>query len=264
LRLQEQALALLTHNQGWDAKLSTGDVLSSHAEASDALTEPSAIEQAGIETPLQKVLQRALSWLASRGKNFSGHIAKRHIAKILGKSTYVDGGKFVKKWVTKTIEKPDNVIDQGRRLLVEKAFEHDVGSQGERIVRVVIDKTTGKLVTSFPAATYRALLSPVALGVATQTAEHADATIETHRRAVEEAQKPGFWGTLAEWLVGPSSTARDEDILAEQRIIDDAVRGAIERAEQQQQCSLSQPERKAVREAVLVEMNLEPRAGDVT
>jgi len=51
----------------------------------------------GGTTVVVNVAKRAGRWLAKRGAKVSAHIAKRHIAKRLGKSTFIKGGKSVKK-----------------------------------------------------------------------------------------------------------------------------------------------------------------------
>jgi hypothetical protein len=215
---------------------------------------------AGVAT---KVAQRALKWLAKKGANVSAHVAKRHVAKRLGKSTFLDGGKFVKKWVTETLEHADKVTAQGRRVVFEKMFNREVGQGGERIVRVVVDRATGKIVTAFPSRAFKEIVTAAAVTATATAAGEADAAIEARRTAIAEALKPGFIESIIDFFFAPSSVARDEDYLAEERIVQDKIQQAISEIERQMQMSLAPDQREEVREMILLEMAHEPSVGVV-
>lgn len=212
---------------------------------------------------VQAVAKKALKWLAKRGKNVSAHIAKRHVARRLGKSRFSVSGAQIKKWVTRTLEAADNVVDQGRRIVFEKQFGNEVGRAGERIVRVVVDKATGKIVTAFPTQAFKQIVSAVAVGLVTARAGEADAAVLARRKAIQEAEaaRENWFTTLIDFLVAPSRVARDEDIIAEQRIIDRKINEAIESVEREEQRSLNPEEKAEVREIILIEMETEPEAG---
>ena len=79
------------------------------------------------------------------------HTQNRHV----DRSKYPDKSKFkdpsqLDKNTDRTINKPDRTIDQGDRVRHERDFGRDVGTKGEQTVVVVIDKTTGKVITTFP------------------------------------------------------------------------------------------------------------------
>ncbi len=217
----------------------------------------------GAGTVVANVAKRALKWLAKRGRNISAHIAKRHIARRIGKSRFAASGKQVKKWTTRTLKDHDNVVDQGRRIIFEKQFGNDVGKGGERIVRVVVDKATGKIVTAFPTKTFKRIVTVAAIGTATAKASEADAAILARRKAIKEAEeaRETFFTKFIDFIFSPSRIARDEDILAEQRIIDERIKEAIDAIEQEMKRSLNPEERAEVREIILIEMQTEPEAG---
>lgn len=62
---------------------------------------------------------------------------------------------------------------------------------------------------------------------------------------------------VIDFLLDTSEVARDEDIPAEARIVDEAVDAAIEAVEQQLQQSLGQEDREAITEMVLTEMEVQ-------
>lgn len=210
----------------------------------------------------RKVAQKALKWLAKRGKNVSAHIFKRHVARRIGKSRFAASGKQVKKWITRTLKGADNIIDQGRRIVFEKQFGSATGKAGERIVRVVVDKVTGKIVTAFPTKSFLSLAA-AAVGLASKEAHAADATIRARRQAIKEAEaaRENWFTKFVDFFIAPSRVARDEDIIAEQRIIDKAIQEAIDAVEKEEKRSLSEEERNEVRAIILTEMETEPTAG---
>jgi hypothetical protein len=185
----------------------------------------------------------------------SGHIITRHVARKLGKSRFVQG-KFVKKWVEATLKSTDNVVSQGRRIVFQREFGSPVGYGGERIVRVVVDRITGKIVTAFPAKTFLRMAA-VASAAAASAAHEADAAILGRRARIEEMLDDPWPVDVINFLLDTSTVARDEDPIAEDRIVDEAVSGAIEAVEEELQQSLDQDDRDEITEMVLTEMNVE-------
>jgi len=55
-----------------------------------------------------------------------------------------------RKLQQRTVKNPDQVTEQGRRTKYEKTFKRVIGTKGETSHRVIVDKKTGKIVTSFP------------------------------------------------------------------------------------------------------------------
>ncbi|MEQ8467758.1 eCIS core domain-containing protein [Coleofasciculus sp. E1-EBD-02] len=212
-----------------------------------------------------KAAQKALRWLAKRGPNVSNHVFKRHVAKnmarYLTRSKFVRG-EFVKKWVQKALKNPDNVVDQGRRIVFEKQLGLKIGGGGETIIRVVVDKATGKIVTAFPTNAFK-ILSAAAVITASTSSARADAKILSRRKAIAEweAEREGLTTMLIDFFIGPSRIARDEDILAEERIIDKAIHEAIHKIQEAEQKTLSQEEIEEVKEIILTEMETTPTAG---
>ncbi len=101
------------------------------------------------------------------------HIIANHVRKDVAveKSKFVSNNpRDVQKLIEKTITQPDRVDRQGDgRLLFQKQFNKEIGTQGETIVRVPTDQVsekTVKPVTGFPALTFKDLLSflPGSLG----------------------------------------------------------------------------------------------------
>lgn len=209
---------------------------------------------------IERVGTKALKWLAKRGKNVSGHIAKRHIARRLGKSTFLKGGKQTKSLIERTIKSADNVIDQGRRLRLEKVFGREVGAGGEKVVVVIIEKATGKIVTAFPT---RALivLTATATASTSNASSSADEQIEARRKAVAQAREPSFLESVIDFVTGTSELGVPEDEMAEWRIIDQQVAEAIADIEEEMMRSLSPEEREEVREVIITGMELEPQPG---
>lgn len=212
-----------------------------------------------------KAAEKALKWLAKRGAGVSNHIFRRHVAKniarYLTKSKFLQD-KFVKKWIQKALKNPDNVVHQGRRIVFEKSLGRKIGKGGEKIIRVVVDKATGKIVTAFPAKAFK-VLGVAAVTTAATGAAEADAAILARRKAIAEAEaaRENWLTTIIDFVVAPSRVARDEDILAEENILERAIHEAISKIEEAEQRSLSPEEIIEVREIILLEMETTPSAG---
>jgi fructose-specific phosphotransferase system component IIB len=209
----------------------------------------------GLDSVAIAAAKRALKWLVSKGANISGHVAKRHVAKYLGKSMFSNGGKYAKDWTIKALKNPDKIVNQGRRIVFEKRFEREVGRGGEKVIRVVVDKATGKIVTAFPTKKFLSM-SSVALGIASTKAEKADAQIKDHRKSVENQNQPSFVERAIDLVVGVDSTTRDETHIEEQRIIERNIQEAIKESQKKLKRNLSTSEKQQIREVLLLEMDL--------
>src|SRR6185436_11343750 len=127
--------------------------------------------------PALRVLYRAGAWLAGRTINtVSRHIA-RHGRQIAGRAVHsiFRNPRQIRNLLRSTIDEAipilrnaarhggDDVIEQGGirvmrqatrtpgkyRYIVERQMGREIGTRGERILRVVIDES-GRIVTSFP------------------------------------------------------------------------------------------------------------------
>jgi RHS repeat-associated protein len=175
----------------------------------------------GAQWAIRKALQRVM-----RGAGYPGHILARHIAKIIGKSTFGKPAQ-VMKLLEETLKNPTKVILQKRfggspgvvyeRVLVQKQFNRVIGRDGETVVNIVIDRLTGRIVTGFP--------GKVLLGTAFGATALGGA-MEGHAAASEAYNKTGKRNIdpMWEWLMpigaSPAGTCSD---LACQKAAEQAV-----------------------------------------
>ena len=113
-------------------------------------------------------LAAGLKWLSKRRKNVSKHVGyhtvkaanaarrnSRYLSRALGKSPHsIFRDPRPAKLVERALKKPDQVVQQVRngRIVVEKAFNRAIGKAGEKVIRIVIDPKTGRIITAFPVA----------------------------------------------------------------------------------------------------------------
>jgi hypothetical protein len=242
--------------QGTNAPLESN--LSQDRKAENQLITPAQSKKLlalGLDNVAITVAKRALVWLASKGANISGHVAKRHIANYLGKSMFSSGGKAVKNWTIKALKSPDKIVDQGRRIVFEKKFGREIGRGGEKIIRVVVDKSTGKIVTAFPTSKFLSL-SPAALGIASMKAREADAQIKSHRERIEQQNQPSLIERAVDLLVGVEPVGRDESGIEERKIVEKNIQEAIKESQKKLKKNLSVSEKQQIKEILLLEMNL--------
>jgi RHS repeat-associated core domain len=107
----------------------------------------------GLPTAGEKLLERGLKWLSTRGQTVSRHIA-HHTHVVADKSihTLFRRPNEIKKLVERVLKNPDDILKQagGRtRFVVEKEFNRAIGKDGERILRVVMEES-GKIITAYP------------------------------------------------------------------------------------------------------------------
>ncbi len=91
------------------------------------------------------------------------HIAKRHVNRnaFKHKSKFKDPSK-IKRDLNKTVRNPDHITQQVERTLYEKDLGREIGTRGEKIQRVVVDKY-GNVITSFPSKSFK--IPGAALGI---------------------------------------------------------------------------------------------------
>jgi RHS repeat-associated protein len=99
-------------------------------------------------------------------KDAWNHVIRRHVgnvAKWIAKSKFKNPAE-IKRLVKGTVRNPDMVIKQkDGRLVYQKRFEREIGSKGERYLRVVVEKD-GTLVTAFPASVVRPVMPGTDVG----------------------------------------------------------------------------------------------------
>lgn len=195
--------------------------------------EPAPIDE-GV-TPytglVRKVAERGLRWLARGGVTVSHHVMVRHIVKRLiwlEKSRFRSGAN-VRKLCEQTLRSADRVTDQGTKLVFEKTFDRVVGTAGERIVRVVVRKGSGRIVTAFPELAFKAASHPMAgvFSIVAATTIHARWESYLDEQARLEEAREGWITEVADFFVGPATIARDEDYLIFAQIVDEETASAV-------------------------------------
>ena len=210
--------------------------------------------------PAKAVLKAAARWIAKRGtKYISKHIAK-HARQISGKAVHsiFKQPRKINQLVKKTIDEAktlaekatqhavDDVIEEGGlrissqinkngkvRTVVEKVFANDIGTKGEKVLRVVLD-VTGRVVTAFPSDALKKLgIGAAAMAVldektaeasekirniASEQEKKANSTKETISSFVYDLLIPIWGGNLNEG---------EEYDIAVQRAINSAVNDII-------------------------------------
>ena len=154
------------------------------------------------------VAQRALQWLARRGATISKHVAK-HTRHVAGKAVHsiFRSPNQVKKLVEVAIRQPDRVVAQaGRRArwVVEKEFGREIGRNGERILRVVVE-ASGRIVTAFPVRAFTTGTAAALAYLAVDDAvAHAQSRLDAvNKRAAErlDEEEDSFLGGLVKTIV---------------------------------------------------------------
>ncbi len=151
---------------------------------------------------------KALRWLAGRGATISKHVGK-HIRHVAGKAVHsvFRSPNQVKKLVEVAIRQPDRIVAQaGRRArwVVEKEFNREIGKNGERILRVVVE-ASGRIVTAFPV---RAFTTGTAAAIAYLAVDdavaHANARLDAvNKQAAKrlDDEEDSFFGGLAKTIL---------------------------------------------------------------
>ena len=214
------------------------------------------------------VIRRALGWLGKRGTTVSKHVAK-HTRRIAGKAihTVFRSPNQVKKLVQTTLSKHQNIVVQkvGRktRYIVEKEFNRVIGKGGEKILKVVIDKT-GRIVTAYPVKEFTkggaaAMALYIALDEAAAETQQQFDQVNRRAQAMTEREEDSFWGELLKTIVtfglysGSLNRGESAELYvsrATQKIRREAYKKVIKAVEEDEQRSLGPDEIKRITELV--------------
>jgi hypothetical protein len=229
--------------------------------------------------PVEKVLKFAAKWLAKHEtKTLTKHIAK-HARRIAGKAIHsifkhpkkikslVEGtvkeatelaAKHATKPITEAIEEGGiRIVRQATgtpgkvRWVVQKTFKDAIGTQGERILRIVIDQS-GRVVSAFPSDRLTAI--GLGLGVAGILGERsADAAEKAHKYAERDAAREDSWSLwdfvpiVGDLWGGELNSGEGEELRRDDELAKD-IRDAIAAVEAEEGRTLSPDERKVMEE----------------
>jgi hypothetical protein len=140
------------------------------------------------------------------------------------------------------------------RYVLEKDFGREIGTRGERILRVIIDES-GRLVTAFPVDRFMAM--GLAVGAVNIFSEHtANATERVRERIEAEENRPTDWvGEIIDFLnpLSGGSLNEGEDLeLDIDRIIRETTAQVIQEIEETEHITLDPAQRQAIRDLVEV------------
>lgn len=243
--------------------------------------------------PAEKVLKWAAKWLSRRSvKLITKHIAK-HTREIIGKSIHsvFSNPRQVKYMITRAVDEASRVVERqaataathvieegtirvvrqstrspGKvRWVIEKTFAKAVGTEGQRILRIVVDQT-GRVVTAFPTDRLLAL-GVTAAGLelfserSAEAAERVQGSMD--RQAALEAAAQEDHSSWWEWVPiigdiwgGDLNAGESAELAAgregeqRRRYINDVVAQIVRDIEQDKQASLGPAERADVEEFV--------------
>ena len=198
---------------------------------------------------------KAVIWLAGRSVKISKHVglhskaAAKHLSRpwVMAKTVHsVFRGRNPKKLVEKALVDFDKfTMQRGGRILLQKEFEGPIGRDGERILSVVVEEATGKIITAFPAREFAAGASGL---VALLFFEHSAEASERVNAVVSAAAKwknpTAPWAQFMEFgltifLFDESDLYEDEDLLQKVEAIKaDQFNKFIKEYQEQNQFSL--------------------------
>lgn len=230
--------------------------------------------------PAARVLLRAGAWLLRRTtRAISKHIA-RHGRRIAGRAVHsiFRNPRAIRDLVSRTIREgidlarratrhgAEEVLEEGGvrvfrqatrtpgkfRYIVEKDFGREIGTRGERILRVIIDES-GRLVTAFPVDRFMAF--GLTAAAVTIFGEHAANASERIRERIEaEENRPTDWvGEILDFLnpLSGGSLNEGEDLLLDiDRIIESTTAQVIREIEETEHITLTPLQREAIRDLV--------------
>jgi hypothetical protein len=249
----------------------------------------------------EKVLRFGAKWLSKKSvKTISKHIA-RHTRRIAGRAIHsvFKSPRKVKSLVEQAVKEgielaakhptaPADQVLEGAglritrqaagapgkfRWLVQKEFNEAIGTQGERVLRVILDQT-GRVVTAFPADRLAAIgLTAVGIEVLSErtasASERVRATTERMARAEEERESEiSFWELvpIIGDIWGGELNVGEDEMLRQEREIQALIADVIGGVEQAELRSLGPAERaeleQLVRAALATPLIVE--AGDET
>ena len=162
-------------------------------------------------------ISKALRWLAPRPSTVSKHIqahARHVINAARNRPWYLERafgrhGVFrtpnVKKFLESALKNPSNtVLQHNGRVLVEKEFNRAIGRTGERIIRIIIDPRTGRIVTAFPVSSFASgSLGAIAFGIFDERFEETLKGVELiarHWQSKTQAQEERS-STVLSWII---------------------------------------------------------------
>ncbi|HWU90871.1 MAG TPA: DUF4157 domain-containing protein [Kofleriaceae bacterium] len=247
----------------------------------------------------EKVLRFGAKWLSKRSvKTISKHIA-RHTRRIAGRAVHsiFKSPRKVKPLVEQAVKEaielaakhptaPAEQVLEGAglritrqaagvpgkfRWIVQKVFGEAIGTQGERVLRVILDQS-GRVVTAFPTDRLAAIgLTAVGIEVLSErtasASERVHATAERMARAEEEREsKISLWDFVPFIgdIWGGELNAGEDDMIRQEREILALIADVIGGVEQAEKRSLGPAERaelgQLVRAALATPLVIE--AGD--
>lgn len=232
--------------------------------------------------PAVRVLLRAGAWLLRRTtRAISKHIA-RHGRRIAERAVHsiFRNPRAIRDLVSRTIREgiglarratrhgAEEVLEEGGvrvfrqatrtpgkfRYVVEKDFGREIGTRGERILRVIIDET-GRLVTAFPVDRFMAV--GLTVGAVSIFSEHAAGASERIRERIEaEENRPTDWvGEILDFLnplSGGSLNEGEQLLLDIDSIINSTTEQVIREIEETEHVKLTPEQREAIRDLVQV------------
>jgi hypothetical protein len=143
------------------------------------------------------------------------------------------------------------------RLLIQKAFDREIGTQGQRVLRIILDQS-GRIVTAFPADRLAAIgLTAAGIEAFTEgtarAGEAAQAQVE-RAEAAEKAREDRFdvweWVPLIGDIWGGSLNEGEDEMLRQEREISTLIKEVIEDVEKSEQRSLGKPERQELEQLI--------------
>ncbi len=245
---------------------------------------PGVSELGVMRSVAEKILTFSIKWLSKRTVNtVSKHIAK-HGRRIAGKAIHSVfkspkniksmlettvkeaaelAGKHPKAPVTQALEESGLKIARqstgtpGKfRWVVQKTFNKEIGTKGEKILRIIIDQS-GRIVTAFPADRLIAIGLGVAaievIGERTAEANTAVRQMAKEEAAQREKEEGLQWEDFIPFIgaiYGGSLNVGEYEELREWRFIQQVIDDVIKEVESSESRSLSQNERMEIAELV--------------
>lgn len=143
------------------------------------------------------------------------------------------------------------------RLLIQKVFDREIGTRGERVLRLVLDQT-GRIVTAFPADRLATIgltvagIEALTAGTARagETVQDQAARVEAAEKAREERVDIWEWVPFIGDIWGGSLNEGEDEMLRQEREVAALIRDAIDDVEKAEQRSLGEPEREYLAELI--------------
>jgi len=145
------------------------------------------------------------------------------------------------------------------RLVIQKVFDREIGTQGERVLRVVLDQT-GRIVTAFPADRLVAIgLTAAGIEALTEGTARAGEAVHAQAERAEAAEKAReeridiwefvpFIGDI--W--GGSLNEGEDEMLRQEREIAALIKETLDDVEKSEQRTLGAPERHELEQLIRV------------